>query len=690
METPFLPVGKGFPSSAASAGVVGSPRRACGTRADRWSATGPCKDGRRVPRIGVVVACGVGLALASAFVLGHRWLTATPAARAFPPPDRTKWVPAGAREFEASASAVLPEPDTFHAMHVDTRNSDEIWSVAAPVVQYDWTAEPELYVAEGPTFDNAGNLYFAPVAAREDVSLIALDRETGRRRWSIPGRGAGCGAPLVLNDPEAPPQQRIYHATYTTAMALRSDGSAIWSVPTGLTPPPRAPGERDQTHVWGMSYHPPADALFGVTMDGFVFVLDRKTGAPLLREPFRLPGAPAAASGEVPAWLAKRANRETDAAFGATADGVGLFTSILDTVFGRGVRIANFYAIDPASGRIFIAATAPDEQDGAADGVSRNGALYALELRGERPSGYELEIVQRFDFDGGTGSTPTLGAAGDGVVVSDDNGFVIALDRDLRERWRVDVGSQVAASVAVSAENRELYAVTRFDVVKLIDRGESAEIAWRARLDAFPGFENFNALTPTATANGVVVSVGGGRTLGSQQLITRFGMGLLDRETGRLRSFAEGREESIAVSAVGPDGGFYIAGSPLRRAAARALLGDALPPLLGGIHRYRPIRLDLLARDAVCAASPHAARLESEPLVPAARAVEVAQIGVLLRQARNAVPAAVIRGDILDPAGEEIAALLSEEELGAQDLQRLCERLDAIGADRDLAPVGAR
>jgi len=310
-------------------------------------------------------------------------------------------------------------------------------------------------------------------------------------------------------------------------------------------------------------------------------------------------------------------------------------------------------------------------------------------LRGERPGAYRLEIVRSFTFDGGTGSTPTLSAAGDAVIVSDDNGFVIALDRELRERWRIDVGSQVAASIAVSAENRELYAVTRFDVIKLIDRGGAAEIAWRATLDAFPGFENFNALTPTVTANGVVVSVGGGRRLGSQQLITKFGMGLLDRETGRLRSFAEGREESIAVSAVGPDGGFYIAGSPLRRTVARALLGDALPPLVGGIQRYRPVRLDLLARDAACAASQRAARLEEGDMGSAALGAEARQIRVLLRQARAAVPAAVIRGDILDPAGVEIEALLRGEELDAASLQRLCGRLESLGAERDRASTQA-
>ncbi len=539
---------------------------------------------------------------------------------------------------------MIPEPDTFHTMHVSTANSDEVWSVAGPVLEFDWVAEPDLYVPEGPTFDNAGNLYFSPIAPREDVSLVSLERETGKRRWSIPGRGAGCGAPLLLNDPDHPGRQLIYHATYTSAMALRPDGSALWTVPTGLGPPERAERQRDLSHVWGMSYQPQADALLGVTMDGFVFAHDRASGAPLLRTPFRLPGAPAAVTRTVPAWLARRANAETDASFGPTPDGLGIFTTILDVVFGNGVNVANFYAVDPNSGRIFIAATTPDEQDGARDGVSQNGAIYALELRGARPGEMQLEVVRSYVFEGPTGSTPTLSADGGALIVSDDNGHVIALDRDLALRWRVDVGSQVAASIAVSADSGEMYVVTRFDVIKLRDRGDSAEIVWRAQLDAYPGFDNFNALTPTVTANGVAISIGAGRQLGSQQLLSKFGVGLLDRETGRLRSFAEGREESIAVTAVGPDGGIYTAGSPVRRAIARALLGDRLPPLVGGISRYRPARLDLLVRDAACAAA-----ASSDPR----------RSGVLLRQMQTALRDAPELAELeapLDAAGASLAA----------------------------------
>jgi hypothetical protein len=473
---------------------------------------------------------------------------------------------------------------------------------------------------------------------------------------------------LVLNDPAQPGRQQIYHATYTTALALRPDGSVVWSAPTGLSLPERSPGQRDLTHIWGMSYQPQADALVGVSMDGFVFAHDRASGAPLLAAPFRLPGAPAAVTRTVPAWLARLADAETDASFGPTSDGLGLFTTILDVVFGSGVNVANFYAVDANSGRIFVAATAPDEQDGARDGISQNGAIYALELRGKRPGEMWLEGVASFVFQGPTGSTPTLSTGGDALFVSDDNGNVMKLDRELRERWRVDVGSQVAASIAVAADGGELYAVTRYDVIRLRDRGDSAEIVWRAQLDAYPGFDNFNALTPTITANGVAISIGAGRRIGSQQLLTKFGVGLLDRKTGALRSFSEGREESIAVTAVGPDGAIYTANSPVRRALARALLGDALPPLVGGIQRYRPVRLDLLVRDAACAG---------------AASGNTPRMGTLLRQARAALPEAGERGDLAADVQALLAASFDEAEASLA-------RSDVPGAARALASACAR
>ena len=134
-------------------------------------------------------------------------------------PGKTNWAPVGPRNVGNYDYSVMPEPDTFHTMHVGLTNTDNIWIAAAPVIEYDWLAEPDMWIGEGPTFDNEGGLYFSPLMPKEAVSLVCLDMVTGERRWTVPGRGRSGGAPLVLNDPDNPGKQIIYHSTYETAMA---------------------------------------------------------------------------------------------------------------------------------------------------------------------------------------------------------------------------------------------------------------------------------------------------------------------------------------------------------------------------------------------------------------------------------------------------------------------------------------
>ena len=56
-----------------------------------------------------------------------------------------------------------------------------------------------MYVPEGPTLDDEGNLYFCPFSTRENISLISLNATTGERRWIIESDIEGGGAPLILN-----------------------------------------------------------------------------------------------------------------------------------------------------------------------------------------------------------------------------------------------------------------------------------------------------------------------------------------------------------------------------------------------------------------------------------------------------------------------------------------------------------
>ncbi|MBW2552307.1 MAG: PQQ-like beta-propeller repeat protein, partial [Deltaproteobacteria bacterium] len=533
-----------------------------------------------------------------------------------------------------------------------------VWVATAPRMELDWVSDTNFYIPEGPTFDNAGNLYFSPLfppLPQFDVSLVSLNAETGELNWEIEGNGsnAGGGAILVLNDPDSPGQQIIYHMTYTEAMALRPDGSEIWREDTGLTLPPVVPGERSTTHSFGFNYHPQTDSVIGLTMNGELLAFNRLTGAQVAPMG-QIPGSPAVSDvPPIPQNIVDASNALTDAVFGTTPSGLSFFSVIIDVIFGGGSLVTNFFAIDPNTGLIVVAATADDEADGTMDGLSELGAIYSLELADDGDGGLEFRILNSAEFMGGTGSTPSISEDGSRVYVSDNLGNLIALDSELNELWRHNVGEAIAASIAVSPDNAELYAVTRSDVFKLTDLGSSARLDWTATLDAFSGDPDveieFNALTPTITANGIAVSIGGGVSVLGTPVMLKVGVGLLDRVTGELRSFTEGREESIAVTTIGPDGGIYTASSPVRRVSGKALNLDnpEVADIIGGISRYKPIRNDLLAQDASCAAGVRARNAATiADASPASANQDIRQIQVLIDQSRAAIARAASDGDL--------------------------------------------
>jgi len=581
-----------------------------------------------------------------------------PPPREFGPPEKTHWAPVGARTVGSYDYSVIPQPDAFRTMHVGPNNSDNVWIAAAPMFEFDWVAETSMYIPSGPTYDNEGNLYFSPLYPSENVSLVSLDAETGARRWTIPGDGinAGSGAPLILNDPDNPGSQIIYHDTYTEIMALRPEGSTLWSSSNGLSLPPVVPGESYHAHCFGVNYHPATDSLIAVTTDGKILAVERLCGqsvAPVSQ----IPGAPAVSVlSQIPQFVITAADALMDAVFGPTPTGLGRFSGITDAIFGGGSIVTNYFGIDPNTSMIYVAATAPDGDDGTLDGESELGALYSLELVDDGNGGKQFSVLNSVSFVGGTGSTPSISEDGSRVYVSDNLGNVIALDSNLNELWRLNVKEPLSASVAVSPDNSELYATTRKDVFKLIDHGDSGSLAWTANLNAFDGWPwvnlQSNALSATITANGIVISVGGGIGIPSGgktgNAMLYVGMGILDRDTGQLRYFAEGREESISVSSIAPDGSIYTANSPVRRAVGKALFPPLTQDIIGGISRYKPIRLDLLVRDAVCAAQARASNASSlaQPAELDAIHEDIRQLQLLLNQAGNAIATAVDHGDM--------------------------------------------
>ncbi|WP_299734293.1 PQQ-binding-like beta-propeller repeat protein [uncultured Endozoicomonas sp.] len=565
--------------------------------------------------------------------------------------DVSQWRPDSPRH-ALPVHPVLGINDTFRSLHGSTRNSDEVLTATAPKVELDWVAEEHLFIAEGPSIDREGHLYFSPIAPSESVVLVSLDKDTGERRWAIPGKpmSAGGGTPLVLDDPDNPGEQIIYLTLYERALAVKPDGTIIWDVETGIREPVVQSGDKRSAHNFGANYHPQSDTIVGIVEDGKVFVLDRKTGAPMLSEPFVIPGAPAKGddSTRPGEWLTERTDEKLKEVFGEDPAVGGRFSRVLDILGGRNVKIANYFSINPESGRMMVAATAPDEKDGTVDGASENGALYGIDMQPDGSGKYRLSVTKSAFFKGGTGSTPAIRADGKRVYVSDDNGNVIAFDMELNKLWQQSVGEQILASITVASENNELYAITAGALFKLKDNGDSGELVWAADLDMFPekaGHKNMNLLTASVTANGIAVVLGGGFEKGAFRMPISIGVGLLDRETGKVISYAPGIEESVSTTTVGPDGGYYLAHSPIRRAVSSALFGPLIDPMTGGISRYKPIQNDVLLRDAVCAAS---VRLENASQYidshPLSSEADVIQAEVLMRQAGLVLENAFIEG----------------------------------------------
>ncbi len=559
----------------------------------------------------------------------------------------SSWKPSGCRVV-SSDDPVLASRATWRNLHGDALNTDEVSIVVAPRFSSGWTTEQATFNVTGPVFDSRGNLYFAPLLPKEDVSLISLEPEGGARRFALPGTGArvGGGTPMVLRNPDDEGEELVYLGLYDRAFAVRTDGEVVWDKSTGLTNP-------DKPSVFGLNYHPQSDAIVGIARDGFVYALDRKTGDPVAT--FELPGEASPAGSGLPAELVAAVTPLFEQ-FVQRVPGVS-GADLVDVLLGNGTEVANFFSIDPHTGRIWIAATAPDADDGTTDGVSELGALYALDIVDGGGTRAFTEICRR-TFQGGSASTPSLRADGDRVYVGDNFGKLIAIDNQCELLWEVDVGGQIVGSIGVSSDNAELFAATQTSIIKVFDRDTSGEIAWSVQPDVLDptGMEiSFNLNLVSIGANGLGFQAGAGVEL-TRPLPTRVGVGLLDRETGGILHFTEGLDETVAVMSVGPEGGTYLGNSPVRRLFSLAL-GLETPPPVGGITHYEPERLDLLVRDAACAGARRAANAaENESVCPDSTNADVEQIRELVAQARGAAATGESTGDITAAERAEIDA----------------------------------
>jgi outer membrane protein assembly factor BamB len=494
-------------------------------------------------------------------------------------PGVTGWRPVGCRSVPFS-DPVLPPRTAFRRAHGDLEGDNEVTLAYAPVFERTWIAEPSIYQVTTPAFDGAGNLYMTPLLPHEPILLISLEPGTGARRFVVPlepGDLGGGAAPMVLRDPDAG-SEVVYVNAYDRVLAVRTDGTTVWSVPTGLGPVTTS----DQGPI-GLTWVPNADSIVALMRDGFVVLLDRRTGAPVLPAPFLLPGerTPPRPS-TIPASLA--------ATVGALLQPLAAFPSgfdvldLINVLLGGDSKVANNLSVDGVNGRLWIASSARDGEDGHVDGVSELGAVYRYDVVPAR-SGWTLAEVCHHNFEGGSASTPTLAQNGTRIYLGDDAGALIAIDtNDCSEAWSVPLDSQIFGSIAAASDGRELYAASAGGIFQVFDDGASGRRGWTAALDLYDvpadlsGYGGMNLLLAGIGANGLLIQAGVGIRTGMQALPVRTGIVHVDRLTGAPRWFADGLEESLGAMSTGPDGALYLPHSPRRCGSRRSTRQIARSP----------------------------------------------------------------------------------------------------------------
>lgn len=611
-----------------------------------------------------------------------------PVKKPYAPPEKTGWKPEGCRSVPAE-DPVLGSRSYWRNLHSDAVGSDEVSIALAPVFEAEWTVEPNTFNVTGPVFDAAGNLYFSRSLPLDEAILISLDPSDGSRRWAIEGAGMVGGTPMVLADPEEPGREIVYLGLYDRALAVGTDGVTLWDVSTGLT----GSGDPAMDLCLGIQYLPGADAIVGLTRDGHIYALDRTSGEPVLETPHSLPGekTPPALTGPFGSYLAEQVTEELGDIIGELPPGFD-FKVIFEILGGSNSEVTNHFSIDPHTGRMWVAATAPDGEDGVVDGVSEVGALFGLDMVPNGGPYYEIvEGCHRY-FPGGSASTPSLSPDGSRVYIADGTANLIAVDGNCDDAWSLDIGEQIRGSVGVASDNGEIYVPLPSGLVQVIDQGTEGIIRWRAELDMYfisdpysDQYEIGNVNLASIGANGIGFQGGAGPNVEELPLLTlRIGTGILDRETGKIRYFGKGVEGTAAVMSTGPDGALYLGNSPIGRAMARVFFEDLTPPLTGGITKYGARRLDLLIRDAACAAADRAANAhEVSGACPDSAEADIAQIRDLIAQCRSASAGAIADGDLTEDQWASIdlwfRAAERKLEIGTLDvaasrLSNVCDR----------------
>jgi sterol desaturase/sphingolipid hydroxylase (fatty acid hydroxylase superfamily)/outer membrane protein assembly factor BamB len=605
-------------------------------------------------------------------------------------PGVTEWKPEGPRDTQYVDPVIGRDRAVWNERHGNALNSDELTTVIAPTFELQCITDPTHHFPVAGAQDTDGFYYASPAWAGDRSVVAKYDMRNCSTVWSITGEPgvflSVADAPMTLTDPDSGEEWVVAGKRHRVWM-LRKDGTEVWSKPTRLgVPPETANFDNLGQHVaWGPNYLPGVDGIVMITGDGFIEILDRKTGEPLIEEPYKMAGSPAPGMGIDNPSLDPFIE-EADELFAPLIAGApegASFNLFVAFILGQAVVNANTFSRGPlpdGGGRIYISTTAPDDEDGEQDGLSENGAVYTLDVVKEPGAEfYEVKEVCHLSFEGGSATTTAGKADETRFYVADSSDNLLAYDpATCEEIWSLPVGGQIVASPTVASDNNEIYVNTLFDTLAIIDRGDEAEVKYSVGFDLWEGDETDERvvegtlLSSPIGANHLAFQVGVGTTLpigsGSALFPLQTAIAIADRETGDLLWFSESFEDSTALVNVLNDGTLVIPQSPTRTLVSRTFrnregLSISERPVQGGIAVWRSSRKDLVVRDAACAGASRderAATIDQDDLVGATE--DVASVEDLITQARNAAVEAIADGDLSEDTWSLVDALFEDAE----------------------------
>ncbi|MDJ0847771.1 MAG: PQQ-binding-like beta-propeller repeat protein [Myxococcota bacterium] len=445
-----------------------------------------------------------------------------------------------------------------------------------------WQTLEGATVLTAPTTSPDGRrLYVATGrgAGHSNLHAFTIDGELLWRSepWHDPDDGVDPCA--VLSSPIVDEDGDVYLGDCNQLWAFRPDGRVKWVAPLP------APREGDWVAAGDHPVNAFTTAVFtadghvaGVTNFGDVVVLDRASGA-VRNEPFRLPGALPPASEAIPLPGSLFADGLLDLRFREWA---------WQLLFGGRMRSANTPAVS-RSGRIFVVGS------GAERGF---GALYALELESGADR-LRVRQVYATPIGLGSGSSPALSPDQSSVYVSDEEGWLYAIDTETGDvAWKVQTRA-TAAAAAVGSDGT-VYAL-QANAPAVVAVAPDGRIRWESDLSGLTRALPSSFLlgdpvaigngNPTVTADGILVAVLYGYEVepGRRILLPfRSAVAALSPDTGRaLAEVVSLPDDSAGITAVLADGTIV--------SSLGGVLSSAISPLAPWLGWLLPGDLELLS-----------------------------------------------------------------------------------------------